>query len=371
MLSIKNNILILLSFFVVFACPTNALSSAMGTMVAGCAESGGLIATPMGVAFEAEKVANAITLEIIDLGKMIESEQTKTTSAVKEGFKSQNEILRDLFAGLGTSQQKIANQRNFGANSIAYGMNSGSSSDLGVQIYTGLQSSDKLKGEFVKYFEESTKNKKIAKERFKQTQEKDIEDVSFDYFSPRGDTLSAEQLSVAKYMLSNIIDPFPSLKLPKHLQDKGEKIGYTAQRKIKYSRLALPTAVLSGVISSYAPTVEVGDYAQNMLKILGNESGEGIVDGKISPIRYLKLMTNMRFANNSWLSGPNGIHSKTKAGLLRELLIMQSVEMEMQRRQMMRLQQSAALLAQEQAIEVQEKMDGTLESMYRQVISNP
>lgn len=57
----------------------------------------------------------------------------------------------------------------------------------------------------------------------------------------------------------------------------------------------------------------------------------------------------------------------TPTGLLRELAIMESVSMEMQRRQMLYLQQTAGLLAQDQAMEAGRRFNAPLNKIYIQV----
>ena len=83
---------------------------------------------------------------------------------------------------------------------------------------------------------------------------------------------------------------------------------------------------------------------------------------------YIDLMVNARFANQQWYSGFTGIHSMTPTGILRELAVMESVNMEMQRRQMKYMQQTTALLAQDQAAKAGEEFNNSLTQTYQKVV---
>jgi len=356
---------LLVGFFVICA-SANAWA---GATVSGCASSSQPIATPHEVARAASDTANSINSVLMDVGKTISGNQKKTMTTINENFKNQNNILKDLLTGLGMADEKMKNQREFGSPSMAYLMTDAEYAEYGKSVYTGKKAAQELSGKFTNFFEEHIKKTKTPKKLFEKSKNKAEDYITSEYFFPKSGTLTPEQLHYARYMLANIIDPFPSYGLPEKMNSRQAK-EYRAMRKIKYSRLAMPVTVLSEIISAYAPTMESQNLIQNTQKAMGASATDGVYDGKISTMKYIEHMTDLRFANNDWLTGENGIHAMTQTGLLREMLVMQSVEMEMQRRQMKRMQQMAALLAQDQAMETGKEFNDVLKMMRNNILKN-
>lgn len=338
---------------------------AAGAFVAGCA-TGGPLATPMGVSAAATKAAMSVSTQMRKVGRSISSEQRKVIASINTNFEAQNSLFRQVVASLGVSMERMENMRMFGPDSQAYGV--GAVNDRFNAVMTGRRAEDKLSG----YFRESISQHARESERRYQRSiyygEKEIDSVTPAFFFPQTGTLSAEQLNNALFAIKAAADPFPTPKLPESYQGRGESMGYEAQRKAKYSRLSMPTAVISDIVSSYAPVVELGEWAEKAYSDMGGEEAPSqVVDGKISPMAYIDMMVSQRFANEQWYSGDSGIHSMTPSGVLRELAVMESVNMEMQRRQMKYMQQTAGLLAQDQATETGQRFDESLNDIYEKV----
>ena len=261
----------------------------------------------------------------------------------------------------------MKNMRQFGPLSKAYGV--GTVEDRLRYVMSGKQAenslADKIRGDITDY----SRTMKKKKHRSNYYMNKDLSSISSSFFFPQKGTLSAEQTDKVLFAVRSIVDPFPTPKLPEDKSGKGKNMGYQAQRKIKYSRLAMPAAVMSDIVSSYTPVMELGEWAKRMYKKMGG-SGEApqVVNGKISPMAYINIMVNSRFANENWFSGKNGIHGKTPTGVLREMAVMDSVKIEMQRRQMKYMQQISALLAQDQAMKTGERFNDSLNKMYEKVV---
>lgn len=338
-----------------------------GTYVVGCAE-GGPIATPMGVAAQATRAAKSVSAKVKKVGKSLKSSQKKIVASINKNFETQNALLRQVLTSFGVSEQKMRNTRMFGPQSKAYG--AGIVEDRLQSVMKGMSATDALSGRIRHALSQHSRQfwKKGQRNFFYAVEQSQA--VSPSIFFPSNATLSKSQLRKVKYATRAIIDPFPTPKIKgKHFKNTDASKKYTSKRKIKYSYLAQPTAVMSDIMSSYAPTIELGKWAEKVQKRIGGRGRPPqVVNGKVSLMGYIDLMVDSRFANQSWYSGKRGIHSKTPTGLLRELLVMESVKMKMQNLQMRRMQQMAGLLAQEQAMKTGERLNDSLKKLYKRTV---
>ena len=339
---------------------------AVGAMVTGCA-NGGPFATPMGVSSAATSAATTVTASVERVGQSLKMSQKKVVASINKNFEAQNAILRQVLTSLGISRQKMNNMRMFGPQSKAYGI--GLVENRLQKVMKGMSAKSDLSG---KFRDELSEFSRVSSTKGQRNFFYSLEDVSATspfHFFPSNSTLSSGQLKNLKYAYKAIADPYPTPKLPEDFKNTRAGKKYTSKRKIKYSYLAQPTAVVSDIASTYAPTIELGGWAEKVYKRMGGYGKPPeVVNGKVSLMGYINMMVDSRFANQNWYSGKQGIHSKTPTGLLRELLVMESVKMKMQNQQMRRMQQMSGLLAQEQAIKTGEQMNDPLEKLYRKVV---
>lgn len=346
--------------------PFQARKVSAQAFVVGCA-NGGPLATPMGVAAAATSAAQSVSGEVRRAGRAVKMEQKKIVAAINKNFEVQNSLIRQIIASLGVSMEKMENMRMFGPQSKAYGI--GTVSDRLNTVMIGKAAENKMSGKYRGSLDKHTKEFQKPHQRSLFYREEKIEAITPGFFFPQNSALSIEQSRKADFAIKAVLDPFPTPNLPEKYKNRGRKMGYEAQRKVKYSRLAMPSAVISDVVASYQPTMELGEWAERMYRKMGGSGRPPqIVDGKISPMGYIDLMVNGRFANQQWYSGPTGIHSMTPTGILRELAVMESVNMEMQRRQMKYMQQTAALLAQDQAARAGQEFNQPLSRTYQKVV---
>lgn len=338
---------------------------ATGAFVAGCA-TGGPLATPMGVSFAATSAAKTVSNAVKQMGRSTKSEQKKITAAINKNFETQNSVLRQTVASLGVSMKKMENMKTFGPQSKAYG--AGMVEDRFNTVMSGRSAESGLAAHFSQSIDQHARGFDRHHERILYYDQEDASSVSPSFFFPRDATLSGDELGKALFAIKSVVDPFPSPGLPEKYQETGKADAYEALRKIKYSRLAMPVSVISDITSSYAPVVELGEWGEKMYERMeGSGEPPQLEDGKISVMGYIDMMVNARFANQDWHSGQDGIHGMTEAGLLREMLVMESVNMEMQRRQTRYMQQTAGLLAQDQAAETGREFNESLNQIYKKV----
>lgn len=357
---------ILLIIAALLLVPFQAQKVSAQAFVAGCA-NGGPLATPGTVSAAAKSAATSVSNEVTQAGRSIKMEQKKIVAAINKNFEVQNSLIRQIVTSLGVSMEKMDNMRMFGPQSKAYGI--GTVSGRLNTVMSGKAAEGKMSGHYRNSLNEHTKRFKTPYQRSLFYKKEKIESITPAFFFPQNSVLSIEQSRKADFAVKSVVDPFPTPKLPEKFKARGKMMGYEAERKVKYSRLAMPAAIISDVVASYQPTMELGEWAEKMYhKMGGSGQPPQVVDGKISPMGYIDLMVNARFANQQWYSGFTGIHSMTPTGILRELAVMESVNMEMQRRQMKYMQQTTALLAQDQAAKAGEEFNNSLTQTYQKVV---
>lgn len=331
--------------------------------VTGCASSPPL-ASPTTVSNAASSAADSIESEIERMARALRTGQNQIISTLDSAFETQNTVLHQLLTSLEENRQKMINARTFGPRSEAYGSNIEGGSL--VKVLQGINVEEGLSSNFREAIDDYIRGFDGNHERLAYYSLVDLDDFDSTFFFPGNNVLNTNQQEQALFALRSIIDPFPNPELPSNFN--GDDLGYESLRKAKYSRLVMPTSVLSEITSSYMPTIELDEWSKDLYARMGGEGDPPqLNDGKLSVMGYIDLMVKSRFANQDWFAGDEGIHGKTESGILKEIAVMQALQTEMQRRQMRHMQQTAGLLAQGQASDNRE-FDQALREMYRKVL---
>ena len=173
---------------------------------------------------------------------------------------------------------------------------------------------------------------------------------------PTGNTLSnkeeAGSLKNAVMMSYLITNPYPSLTIDDDLKETTHGKEYLAAKKVIDANISLPQMAMSEIIANKTASYDLGVWATQMHKSMGKDKAvqpTGVIEGKISADALLDTLTAIRYANPNWSLD---IHTKSTEGLLRELLIMDSVTMEFMRRQTKLMQNMLAMMAQSGSIKI-------------------
>ena len=150
-----------------------------------------------------------------------------------------------------------------------------------------------------------------------------------DALFPLNHTLSAEQLAQAHETIKTLADPRP-LPVPTEAQKKspaGE--AYAAARLVHQGRIQNAAELLSYHVAFHAPTLpdDVATWAKEQWQEAGaSGTPPDIVDGKLSEAGLLNLLVQIRMGNPNWFTH---IAEETEAGLLRELVLMQAIQLQL------------------------------------------
>lgn len=153
-----------------------------------------------------------------------------------------------------------------------------------------------------------------------------------DALFPVQDTLTEEQVAQAHESIKTLANPRPLPVVTEAQKNTASGQTYAAARKIHEGRLAAAVESLNGHVVFHSPTLpdDVTSWAQNQWKETGGSgTPPGLVNGKMSEAGLFKLLSLMRLGNPNWF---NQVTSATEAGLLREMTMMQAIQLEQSRK---------------------------------------
>ena len=153
-----------------------------------------------------------------------------------------------------------------------------------------------------------------------------------DALFPLQETLTEDQVAQAHEAIKTLGNPRPLPVVTEAQKSTPSGQTYAAARKIHEGRLAAAMESLNNYVVYHAPTLpdDVASWAQNQWKEAGGSgTPPGIVNGKMSEAGLFKLLSQMRLGNPNWF---NQVTSATEAGLLREMVMMQAIQLELTRK---------------------------------------
>jgi hypothetical protein len=342
------------------------VASWAGAQVIGCCSSTGPIATPQEVSLAAHKATNevnahttvesqAIQYRIDTVGETLAIELQKNRTSNENLVEFQTNSIRDMLVQMGSAKEKVEAERIFGPQSRFESLCV--EPEIGGTIQAGDKAEKQVRAKLEEDIQDHNRTYRSGKEVQEDIVQIPFENISSEYLFPSNKTLKKEGVKDAQNLSQLITNPNPTPGLSD--ADKKTKAGelYEVRRKMKESALIVPQLVFNKNIAAHSPSVPLGDQAIEMHKSMGG-SGDpdelGIVGGNISPYAALDLMVNSRFSNPNWYAE---LGEKNETAMMRELLAMEAVSLELQRRQMELTQLMALMLAQEASGQIQENLD--------------
>jgi hypothetical protein len=277
--------------------------------------------------------ANAIRSEILlaaqNIIGTIKSESATIVRAIV-GLKESNAA---MIKGQAVAGEAMKTEDLYGKAAQPSGLCGASSLGAGLQL--GAQASTQVRGamrdkQLAYANNENAKpveylNRVLAEDH---PEENEIVDSLF----PLQETLTQDQVAQAHESIKTLANPRP-LPVPTDAQkDTPAGQTYAVARTIHEGRLSTITETLNAHVAYHAPTLpdDVTTWAQNQWNEAGGSgTPPGIVDGKLSEAGLYKLLSQMRLSNPNWFAQ---IASASEAGLLRELVTMQAIQLELTRK---------------------------------------
>lgn len=185
---------------------------------------------------------------------------------------------------------------------------------------------------------------------------------------PVGLTLKEDDVAKAQETVKSLGNPRPVPMLTAAQQQTPAGQTYTAARTIHEARLAMALEALNAHVIQHAPTLpgEVTSWAQQQWSEAGAKGNPpGVIEGKMSEAALYNLLSQMRIGNPNWYAR---VAAANETGLLREMVMMQAVQLELTRKNNESLDRLSLLAA----IDYLTSMEGTtgkeLEDMYTRTI---
>lgn len=187
---------------------------------------------------------------------------------------------------------------------------------------------------------------------------------------PIEQTLTDEQVSKAQETIKSLANPFP---IPVPTPDQKESLSgenYEAARLIHQGRIAVAQETLTAHVAYRSPTLpdDVTEWAEEEWK--ASESvgtPPGVVNGKLSEAGLYQLLSQMRMGNPNWFAQ---VTSATQAGLLRELVLMQAMELELTRKNSVSLDRIAFMTALGFLTRMENEQGKEIEDLYIRMIGS-
>ena len=158
--------------------------------------------------------------------------------------------------------------------------------------------------------------------------EQEVVDALF----PLQSTLTEDQVAQAHESIKTLANPRPLPVVTDAHKNTPAGQTYAAAKKIHEGRLATVMESLNSHVVYHSPTLpdDVTTWAQTQWSEAGGSgTPPGIVDGKLSEAGLYKLLSQMRVGNPNWFMQ---IATATDAGLLREMVVMQAFQFELNRK---------------------------------------
>lgn len=155
---------------------------------------------------------------------------------------------------------------------------------------------------------------------------------SLEAMFPLRGTLTEEQVAQAHETVKTLSNPRPLPVATDSQKATAAGQTYTAARRVHENRLALVTEALNQHVVLHSPTLpeDVAAWAQSQwAEAGGSGTPPGLVDGKLSEAGLFRLLSRMRTGNPNWFAQ---LAASTDTGLLRELAVMQALQLELTRK---------------------------------------
>lgn len=278
---------------------------------------------------------------ILAIGQGLRAGSNQISAAFDKNFEAQDAYLRQLITSFGVARDRANNLDEFGSKAGAYNTLSG---DYSAQATAGIIATDRVSLKMRNDFQDYLRSFKRRKQIFDR-----LQDAPTGYDFKTGETLTASELAKNKEVVKTILDPYPALTLNKNLEQKKTTRDYKSEKKAKEAKLLIPTAILSDYLATRSPTIEAGGWFDEAYQKMGGQGDSGkALNGNISMNGLLSMLTDMRFANQDWAVGQDGLHGKTRAGVLRELLLSEIDKLMVEYQKLRWVDRMAAVMAQKQ-----------------------
>jgi hypothetical protein len=289
--------------------------------------------------------SEAIQSQVLLAARNIIGTLKTNNAAVLKQMQDMKETLANAMKGEAVSREAQDTADLFGDASQPAGLCGSTSLGGGVQV-SGAASAAVNKGLQTNSVEHVDQYRRPAEyvERILSDQHPDLQKSNEAVF-PEGYTLNSEQIKDGVAAINTITNPMPTPELTDAHKDTPSGQAYTALRLVNGMRTTLAGNLLNKHLTFHSPTVpeDTAKWAKDQWAAAGAEGpAPGIVDGKMSEAALYNLLSQTRMGNPNWYMD---LASKNDTGLLRELALMSSIQVELLRKNLELLDRMSVVLS--------------------------
>lgn len=314
---------------------------------------------------EATAIRSEITLAAQNIIGTIKIESATIVRAIIALKESNVAALKGLGAALGT--QKTLDL--YGSTAQPQSLCGSTSVGAGVQV--GVQASTEVRKDMrqkqIDYANNANARPYDYLTRILAEDHPDVKTIP-DAIFPLERTLTPEQLTQAHETVKTLADPRPLPVVTDAQKETPAGQTYAAARLVHEGRVQTATEALNQHIAFHAPTMpdDITSWAQQQWQDAGaTGTPPGLVNGKLSESALLNLLVQMRMGNPNWFTHVAGA---TEAGLLRELVLMQAVQLQIAHKNMEYLDRLSVVTA----LDFLSRMEGTtgkdMDALYARMV---
>ena len=280
-------------------------------------------------AAEAEAIRSEIVLAAQNVIGTIKSESATIIRAIVALKESNVAALK----GQGMADESLKTEDMYGKAAQPSGLCGASTLGAGIQL--GARAGQELQATMREKQHDYGNTQGVRPVEFLQrvlAEEHPSEQETLEALFPLQGTLTGEQVAQAHESIKTLANPRPLPVVTDAQKKTAAGQTYAAARRIHENRLAAVAEALNHHVVLHSPTLpeDVAAWAQNQwAEAGGSGTPPGLVDGRLSEIGLFKLLSQMRVGNPNWFAQ---LAASTDTGLLRELAMMQALQLELTRK---------------------------------------
>lgn len=281
--------------------------------------------------------------------------QTQTATLVR-AIQSLKETTAAQLKGQGMAREAMLSLDTYGKASQPSGLCGSTSLGAGIQLGTQAQGKvhEAMRKKQLEYSNKEGTMPLNYLTRVLAPEHPKIEDMVGSIW-PLKITLTEDEVANSQESIKSISNPRPTPVVTESQKQTAAGQTYEAARTIHEGRLAIAMDTMNYHTAYHAPTLpeDVTTWARNQWDEAGGKgTPPGVVNDKLSEAGLYQLLSQMRMGNPNWF---RQIAQANDTGLLRELVMLQSAQLELTRKNTEFLDRLSYLMA----LDYVTRMEGT------------
>jgi len=330
--------------------------SMVGSQVTGYCTNTLPICTPQNIT----QATNYVSDRITRVGQSLRQGQQQQVESISQLFQDTNKNNHQYFRDFGAAQARERDLREYGDGALP--TNACGGRVLGSNLRQSRASTQETsKSVYQNLAQRSTQFGRVPADGKKFKRE--IPQRAFDDgFLPMKGTFTEEEVRQRQDLAWVITDPQPPSKPTEAQENTPQGRRYKEVYNEREAKMLIPRQVYADAIAARSPQINASGLPR-----ADKIDRSSIVNGKLSPmVLFEHLSYTSRYANEDWHREINVLN---EAGLLRELVLVEALQLEVARRQLEYSEKMALMMAHDQAKSVADAYRDELSKAYANVVN--